>query len=238
MDKDIHSYTPDLDQWIEDGVQYALIDVDNTLVKANIAELYLRMRRSSFKRRWAWRLWLTGFAAFWAPVYLLLDAMNREWFQRAFYQRFRAFSQEQIDAASEQLVQEKCRTRLISYTHHLIPYLQQRNVNVILLSTNIEPVVKRIAHRYGVDYLCLPIVKNGTAAHVGLDQLSHFKRNHASRYPSEALLAIADSKHDLPVLRHAAYSVVISDRPRSWLKKIGGIHIRVPGTLTSYESNH
>ncbi|WP_182914450.1 HAD family phosphatase [Paenibacillus sp. 1011MAR3C5] len=231
MDKPLNTYTPELDQWIRNGVKHALIDVDNTLVKANIAELYLRMRKNSFKRSWAWRLWLAGFAAFWAPIYLLLDAMNREWFQRAFYRRFRAFSPEQIDQASEELVQEKCRTRLISYTHQLIPYLQKNNINVILLSTNIEPVVKRMAQRYGVDYLCLPVLQNGTAAQVGLDQLRDFKKNHATRYPSESLLAVADSKHDLPVLQHAAYSIVIEDRPLSWMKKIGGTYIRVPGAL-------
>lgn len=238
MDKELYTYTPELEHWIRSGVKHALIDVDNTLVKANIAELYLRMRKNSFKRSWSWRLWLAGFAVFWAPAYLLLDAVNREWFQRAFYRRFRSFSPEQIDKAAEQLVQEKCQTRLIAYTHHLIPFLQKNNIDVTLLSTNIEPVVQRMAQRYGVDYLCLPVLENGTSAQVGLDQLRDFKKNHAMRYQAESLLAVADSKHDLPVLQHAAYSIVIEDRPLSWMNRIGGTYTRVPGTLYHEGQDH
>lgn len=219
------------DEWMKNGLHTALIDLDNTLVQANITELYFMLKRNALGRQWKWRIWFAYFVVCLAPIYLLLDTINREWFQRAFYRRYHAYTLEQIDSAAEALFQEKCRTRLICSTHHLIDYLKQHQVRIILLSTNFEPIVRRFAAYYGVEYKCLQVTERDGFARVELGELPHFKKKYALRFTADTLLAAADSKHDLPVLCYAAYSVVVSNRAYSWLKRIKGHTIRVPRNL-------
>ena len=90
-----------LDEWMKKGLDTALIDLDNTLVQANITELYFMLKRNALARQWKWRIWFSYFVVCLAPIYLLLDTINREWFQRAFYRRYHSFTLEQIDSAAE-----------------------------------------------------------------------------------------------------------------------------------------
>lgn len=214
--------------WVENGLKHALIDVDNTLVKANITELYFALKRNRIQRRWHWFLWCVYFAVAWAPLYIVLDAWNREWFQRAFYKRYHEFSIEQIEAEAERLFQQKCQHSLISHTDQLIQCLLQHQVSITLLSTNIEPMVKRFASRYGIEYACLRVDRHGPCAQVNLENLRDFKYRCAVSYPSSSLLAVADSKHDLPVLQQATFAVVISNRRSPWMRRIGGPYTLLP----------
>ncbi|MNI60460.1 hypothetical protein D3C81_1543290 [compost metagenome] len=157
-----------------------------------------------------------------------MDYFNRELFQRAFYRLYRSFSVEIIDNASDHLFKKKCTSSLVEYTHHLIKYLQERDIQITLLSTNIEPIVKRFARKYNVSYACLPIVPKGAGSLVQLDSLRDFKLGHTNQYPSSSVLAVADSKHDLPILNYADYSIVIADQPKLWMKRIHSNNMRFP----------
>ncbi|XEC95172.1 haloacid dehalogenase-like hydrolase [Paenibacillus tarimensis] len=218
-----------IDQWIDKGMKHALIDVDNTLVKANITELYFYLKKQALRSQWRWILWCIYFAILWAPLYLLLDFINREWFQRAFYRRYHEFSYDQIEEASEMLFQQKCSSSLIEVTHDLIGYLKERNVNVVLLSTNIDSMVRLYANFYGVSYMSLSLLQKGTQSIVLLNDLENFKLRSASCYPPASVMAVADSKHDLPVLNYAAYSIVVANRRKAWMSKISGNCTIVPG---------
>jgi len=217
-----------VEKWVEEGLKHALIDVDNTLVKANITELYFLLKRNRMQRRWQWYLWCAYFAVAWAPLYMMLDALNREWFQRAFYKRYHEFSIEQIEAGAEQLYRQKCQHSLIVPTDQLIKCLRQHHISITLLSTNIDPMVRRFASHYGVDYTCLRVDNHGSCTQVNLETLRDFKYRYAASYPSSSLLAVADSKHDLPVLQQAAFAVVISNRRSSWMRRIGRTYTLFP----------
>lgn len=142
---------------IEQGVKDALIDIDNTLAKARITDLYLWIKRKEFKNVLLWRMWFIYFALCWGPVYLLLDFIDRDLFQSTFYRRFNRYSLREIEDNSEELFESKYKNGFIQYTHDLIFFLKENNVNVTLLSTNITPLVKQYGKYFDVPYICLRV---------------------------------------------------------------------------------
>ncbi len=217
-----------IDDWINKGMNTALIDLDNTLVKANITELFFQLKKTEFKRGWKWGLWLLSFALFHAPRYLILDFINREKFQRAFYKNYHAYSVELIEAEALKLFNKKKTTRIITYTDALIHYLKQRNIHIVLLSTNIEPVVRLFAREYGVDYFCLSAIPLENGCKIDLKHLHNFKLTFARQYLSNSALSVADSKHDLSILDYTDYTIVVANRERSWMRKIKGAYQLAP----------
>ena len=142
---------------IQEGATHALIDVDNTIAKANITELYLWMKRKEMKSKVLWYLWLVYFAVFWGPIYLLLDFIDRDLFQKAFYRRYHHFSLKEIEANSKELFEQKYKKNFIRYTHDLIFYLKKNNVQVTLLSTNITCIVREYPDYFKVPCICLEV---------------------------------------------------------------------------------
>ena len=226
-----------INEWISRGMTHALIDLDNTLVEANVTELYFYLKRGTIQRDMYWILWCIYFSLVKAPIYLLLDYFNRELFQKSFYRLYCSFSVEVIENAAEHIFRKKCASSRIEYTHHLIKYLKERDVHITLLSTNIEPMVKRFANEYNVSYACLPFHSKGLRCLVQLDSLRDFKLHYISQYPSSSVLAVADSKHDLPVLCYADYSIVIADQPKPWMKNIRGNYLRFPRKILKVTSS-
>ena len=202
---------------IELGATDALIDIDNTLAKARITDLYMWMKRKEFTSIGLWRVWLIYFAVCWGPVYLLLDFINRDWFQRAFYHRFHRYALQEIEKNAEELFESKYKQGFIAYTHDLIFYLKRNNVKVTLLSTNITPVVKLYGQYFDVPYICLPVDKREDGVRVNLDRLQDFKIRAAKQYEASKTIAVADSKHDLPVLNHVQYPFIVSKTKKKWM---------------------
>ncbi|NOV00341.1 HAD family hydrolase [Paenibacillus planticolens] len=205
---------------IEHGAKEALIDIDNTLAKAKITDLYMWMKRKEFKSILLWRGWLIYFAICWGPVYLLLDFIHRDWFQRAFYRRFHRYSLCEIETNSVELFESKYKQGFIRYTHDLIFYLKENNVNVTLLSTNITPIVRLYGQYFDVPYICLRADSHETGLRVNLDELKDFKINAAMEYDPLKTIAVADSKHDLPVLNYVQYPFIVSNNKKKWMAKL------------------
>lgn len=242
----------DVEQFVNDiiakGAGQAVFDVDNTIVRTNITELYIYMKLKKMKERmsgfaatdgagdakWEDRiriklltrffpvrrlLWLSGFALL-APYYLLLDYFSREAFQRVFYRRYSEFSRSDIERESRQFFQEVLVHRFIPAARDLLVCLKERGVSVMLLSTNIEPVVREVAKCFDVPYVCLKLNESNGRALVDLGNLSRFKQREIERFNPETTIAIADSKHDLPVLMHARHAVVVAKRRKRWMRKL------------------
>ncbi len=56
-----------------DGVKYAIFDVDNTITKSNILELYIYSKRKKVGNSKIYKLWFIYFVILKVPIYLILD---------------------------------------------------------------------------------------------------------------------------------------------------------------------
>lgn len=217
-----------------DGIRHAVIDVDNTIVRTNIVELYLYMKRKRMKgpaRRLKWWMWLVPFALFRVPLYLAVDFRNREAFQRLFYKRYGEFTVAEVEEDAAAFFGEVLSAKRIRSTHDLIPELKRRGIEVMLLSTNIEPVVKQVARYFGVSYTCLRLLESEGRACVDLEPLPDFKGRAIAAYEPSTTLAVADSKHDLPVLSYVEHPIIVADKRKRWMERVGRNPVILPGAV-------
>lgn len=209
-----------IDEAIQKGAKYVVIDVDNTITKSNILELYLFLKSRSFKTNYRYYLWLIFFAVTQVPLYIVLDFLNRDWFQRFFYRSYRKNSLKELERYSEELFETKLVLKFIEEIHDLIFYLKSKNVKVELLSTSIEPVVKQYGHYFGVPFVGLKVLEDNNRLRVDCSSNKDFKLNHIKKYNQENTIAIADSKHDLKMLNYVDYPIVVCSREKGWFKKL------------------
>jgi phosphoserine phosphatase len=209
---------PKLEEMIAGGVTTAIFDVDNTIAKCNIVDFYLFIER---KRRmgWNWRLFFLTFVLR-APYYLVLNFISRELFARWFVNRkFQSFRYEELDMMAELFFQEELRHRLITSTCEFIAQLKARQIQVILLSTNYNLIVKRFGAYFDVPFICHKVINNGD--HVIFDywDLASFKERQIQSFPKNSI-GVGDSKFDIPVLNHVTYPFVVANKPKSWFKTL------------------
>jgi hypothetical protein len=87
----------EIDMILKNGVNHAVIDVDNTITRSNIAQFYLFIKRRRLKSPVLWWSFLLYCSAA-APFYLSVDYLSRDWFNNLFVQRkFRKYSYDQLE---------------------------------------------------------------------------------------------------------------------------------------------
>jgi phosphoserine phosphatase len=222
-----------LRKWLLERPSTAVIDVDNTLVRTNITEFYFYlMKRKGVQLRHSLQYYLliARFALFWAPFYLILDYFNRDRFQQAFYHRYSGFTPDELELHAAAFFEEVLKPKLISPTSNIVNQLKHLGIDIVLLSTNFEPVVRQVAKHFGVPYYCLKVVKSRYGSQVDLSELTDFKLNKVSQYAADTTIAIADSKHDLHVLSYVKYPMVVSEKRRAWMGRIEQSYIRISPT--------
>lgn len=209
------------------GIRHAVFDVDNTIIRTNITELYFNLRKKANPSNWTYGLELASFVLGPAPYYLWLDFRDRERFQRAFYKRYHPFPLVRLEEEAVDFFERSLKRKFISHIHDLIFYLKKRNIEITLLSTNFEPVIRPIEAYFGVPYQCLKVNDCPSGCEVDLTELQDFKGRMIRRYDPAITMAVADSKHDLPVLRHVGHPVVVGQRQKTWMSRIGKPYDRV-----------
>jgi hypothetical protein len=109
-----------IDELIEKGLKHAVIDVDNTITKSNIAQFYLFVMRERIQSRGLWGLFLL-YCVMAAPFYMLIDFLSRDLFNRAFVLRkFKSYSIDQLEQYAEAFFEKKLKHKFIRFTHDLI----------------------------------------------------------------------------------------------------------------------
>lgn len=73
-----------IDELIEKGIEAVVIDVDNTITKSNVLDLLFFIKANSLHTI-QYCLWVSFFFILKGPFYGILDFVNRDWFQKAFY---------------------------------------------------------------------------------------------------------------------------------------------------------
>ncbi|MGG2196458.1 haloacid dehalogenase-like hydrolase [Paenibacillus validus] len=208
------------DGLLELGVDCAVIDVDNTITKSNIAQFYFFIKRKRLKHWLPWYAFVLYCAAA-APFYLIVDFLSRDLFNRLFVQRkFRKYAYGQLEEYAEQFFQENLKQQFIVTVHDLIFYLREKGVRITLLSTNFDLIVKQYGAYFQVPYACLPVIKTDAGVQIDFSQLEGFKRNHIQRFDPATTIAIGDSKYDLPMLEHVHYPIIVAKKQKKWMKSI------------------
>lgn len=105
----------------------------------------------------------------------------------------------------------------IPETIELIDYFKKNNVKIVLLSMSIDPLVKQYSEYFNVPYYCLRVNDESGKAVVDLSNQKNFKFNIIQKYDPAKTVVIADSKHDLPILRYCKYPIVISHKKNAWI---------------------
>lgn len=208
------------DELIDRGVNNAVFDVDNTITKSNIAQFYLFIKKKRLNRSVYWWPFLM-YCAIAAPFYLMLDFISRDWFNHLFVQRkFRKYAYEELENYAEMFFNEKLKQQFISPTHDLLYYLKEKGVQVTLLSTNFDLIVKQYSNYFQVPYLCLPVVKTDDGIRIDFSNLEGFKQRTMQQFEPASTIAVGDSKYDLPMLEHVHYPIIVTNKKKKWMKSI------------------
>lgn len=220
-----------IDELIQKGVKNVVIDVDNTITKSNVLELYLFIKSTSYKNKYRYYLWLIIFVISTVPFYVILDFINRDWFQRVFYRNYCNYSLKELEFYAKELFEKKLRGKFIKEIHDFIFYLKNKNVNVELLSTSIEPIVKQYGYYFGVPFESIKIIETNNKLVINYSSIKDFKLNHIKKYDKRDTIAIADSKHDLQILNYADNAVVVCSKAKGWFKKLNKNPLIVKSTI-------
>ena len=207
-------------QLIDKGVTDAVFDIDNTITKSNIGDLYMFLRRKNASNKTVWALWYIFFVTTYVPFYYTVDRFDRAKCQVLIFKLYRQYSASDIENGSAILFRQFLSKRFIAYVHDLVFYLKSQNVKIHLLSTNIEPIVREYGAYFSVPYSCLPlhaIIESETIDRV---MLANFKGKSIKRFHPATTMAIADSLQDLPILSHVQYPIIVAKRIQPWMRAI------------------
>ncbi|MDD9967741.1 MAG: HAD family hydrolase [Myxococcales bacterium] len=208
------------DDLIEAGVDTPVFDIDNTLTRSHIGLLYLHLREREFGSKLGFRLWYAGFRLLRVPYYAALDAASRTRCQARVYGLYDRYERGQLETGAQDLFDHVLRHRFIRYIHDLVLHLQLRGVRVVLLSTNLDVVAQHYGAYFGVEARALPLATIHRNAR-RLDFLgADFKGQVMREFDPRRTLGVADSRHDLPVFRHADHSLIVTSRMRGWMRQV------------------
>ncbi|MDO5558002.1 MAG: HAD family hydrolase [Oscillospiraceae bacterium] len=218
----------------EKKIKTAVFDIDDTVSFTNFVMLYcfLKSRKMKEETRIKKALWLAGFISFKVPEYLLLDCIDRKYFLGSYVNSFSEFTVEEIDKWSEVYFNSKIKKLIIPETERLIRKLKSNGVKVELLSMTLDILASKYAKYFDCPYHALKTTQKNGHAYVDKSQIRDFKLREVRKFDSGGLLAAADSRHDLPVLRYAQYAVIVGKDKKKWMDEAGRylfLHIRSSG---------
>lgn len=201
-------------------IKTAVIDIDNTITKSNVLELFLYIKKDMLKNNLLWYLWIIWFSISSIPFYLILDFIDRDLFQKFFYRRYRKYKLEQLENYAKILFQEKLCYKFIGFTYDLIFKLKECGINVVLLSTSIHPLVLQYSNYFGVPSVSLNVEEHNGKCKVDLSNIKNFKLMEAQKLGTGNMMAVADSKHDFSVLNYSTVPIIVSKKEKKWMSKI------------------
>lgn len=210
------------DEFVQNGLKTVIVDIDGTLVNSDITRLYLYIKRKEIQSDILYKLWLAGTYAVYGPYYKLLDEIDRSMFQKAFYKRYGSYTLEKIRHYSREFFHHELKNNFISYVHDLLFFLKKRDVKVILLSTALEPVVQCFSDYFDLPFHCPELKSYDNGCRVDMSNLADFKYYYIVKSASKGLMVIADSRHDLPILKYSEYPVIVANKRERWMKQIQG----------------
>ncbi len=217
------------------GTPAAFFDVDGTLGSSNVVLAYLdyRIRGAPFYRRWATRLLLL----LRLPYYLLLDTVNRDWFNITFFLNYARVGEKELELWATGAGELYYQPRLFPEALEALREHRAQGHHIILVSGGIEPVLRPLARLLEVDTLVAaePEVRDsrltGRLLHGPMSGQNKAKALRRLRdtlgIDLEQSYAYGDNYSDQPFLESVGHSVAVNpDRRLRRLAKSRGWPIR------------
>lgn len=232
--KDIHPSTERLfERYIDLGLRTAVFDLDGTLAKTNITQLYFYLRRQSFRSALAWNIWRSMIYAGYGPPFFILDRMDRATFQTLFFRWYERYSLDKLRQAGVSSFDSQGRHLIIDGTAKLLQWLVNKGVQVEIHSSNIEPFVEPFARCFGVQCVAIPVQESPTGCRVEIDSIKDFKINQLKKYDPRHVAVIADSSSDLPALQSVAFPLVVKPKLPAWARAAQYPGLNLEGEIIS-----
>lgn len=208
-----------IDEIVRRGIHYAVFDVDGTLSYTNSVMIYHQMLKYSNQNTLSLVI-KQVYLAFSLPYYLLLDCIDRDLFQRAFMKKFDQFHYEVLRKWCRKYFNEIALKRMIPKTQIFLEMCKKAGLEVHILSLSIDLVTQQYGDYYHAQTHALRTHNIRGKCSVDFSELQNFKENYVRQFPSEQLLVVADSKHDLPMLQYAIESIVVGSKQRKWMSEL------------------
>lgn len=199
----------------------AFFDVDGTIVASDIVRYGVEIRTAEKGRLARW-LWLAAFLPR-VPLYLVLDAIDRARFQRAFYRLYRGMEAEELRLRAEALFEHYVRPRIRPEALVRLARHADRGHRIVLVTGSVETIVRPLADHLGVRDVIAPRLAQADGRLTGEleeaplagERKAAAVAGFAKRHGLDPVRchAYGDSRDDVPMLeRVGRASVVKPDR--------------------------
>ncbi len=209
------------DEILSKGLKLAIFDVEGTLVNSKVTDYYVYIKKKKTTSALLHKIWKLKTFLIFGLYWLCLDKIDRSLFQCSFYKKLSRISFDELSYYGKHYFEEYLNNRFILYTHDLLFYLKNKGIEVILLSTAIDPVIKQLADYFSTPYTCIR-VRSDQDNYIDVLHIKDFKIHFISQFEAETMMVIADSKHDLEILRYSRYPVIVAKKERNGCIKFRG----------------
>ena len=196
-------------------------DLDGTLVRSNIVHTYAYFAGSMPSVTQSAVRILKTVASL--PVYMVVDSISRQWFNRFFYANYKGFSKARLRLLGKELVMRSMLPNLYAGAKQRIETAHRQGLLQVLVTGSIAEVVVNLKEFLPLDYFITNhleyengratgrIVPPILAGKVKQRAIREFAKEHA--IDLQGSYAFGDSIADLPMLQSVGFpSVVNPDR--------------------------
>lgn len=143
----------------------AFFDLDGTVVASDIVRYGVEIRTAD-RTRLGRALWILAFLPR-IPWYLLLDAISRARFQRAFYRIYRGMTPDELEIRARALAEEYVAPRIRPDAAARIDRHAARGDRVVLVTGSIRPIAVPVAESLGVREVLAPDLEVAEGRYTG-----------------------------------------------------------------------
>lgn len=182
----------------------SLIDLDGTITKTSLLSFYLFYIKTLPKK-----LYYKKFISLIinAPKYIMLDFINRDLFQEAFYKNYYCESHHKLSIIAKKFYDSKMKTKINKNIIQVIDILKKHS-NIHILTTNVDLIAKTVADDLKIGCISQEFLLdiNDNIAGTKFDSGINFKKNTASSLSLEKTsFGLGDSVSDIPFLKNCTY---------------------------------
>jgi len=184
----------------------AFFDVDGTLVRTTIVHYYAYFRRAGMSV-WTRRLWSIAFLGR-CLVYLILDKIDRSWFNRVFYRNYGGMSASEVRGRVEKCFQDVLHPNLYPAGCARVEQHRREGLDVVLVTGSIDFLMAPLARELGVEHVVAPRLVEHDGRFTGeLDGPPIGEEEKARRIRQYA------ADHNIDLTRSFAYGDSVADLP-------------------------
>lgn len=207
----------------------AFIDIDGTLIKGQSQKYFITFLRKKGFLNFADSLVIYS----WFTLYKLGVLNNSKWILNFTLRKFKGVESAYIDSLMDEFYDSVLRNKLYRYSKVMIETLVKSGIEVVMLSSAVEPIVRIISKELnsGGDYICTLLEKDNFGKFTGRISGQHIysetKTDSAVEYlqgrsiDSNNTIIISDHYSDKNMLKNFKNSIIANPdtNMRIWASK-------------------